>query len=244
MKFLKLLKNTTLHAFIICIVIIIAGASFATDSAQAANISLGGPRDCNSNAVMYCGAGSVNTVQSKYHNGVSGHNTASSIQHIYNYFGISSGDINSMDSYTVAGNVYKDGNVKVNGKIVATHAWTAGRQNIAGSTKITYAGTTFYKRQPSVSFVSNPLAAYVVMKNGVFQFAILASCGNPVSARPVIPTPTHKPTPTPTQIPHHYACVSNACAKVVGAGNNTCTSNTSCQPAAPHHYACVNYACV
>jgi hypothetical protein len=106
-----------------------------------------------------------------------------------------------MGQYVVAGEVYKDGTVKVNGQVVATDAITAGRQNISGSTKVTTNGTTFYRRPPSVSFVSSPLSAYVVMKNGVFQFAILASCGNPVSAHPKLPTPTHKPTPTPTRKP-------------------------------------------
>src|SRR6185437_13986826 len=116
-------------------------------------------QNCDNNAVMYCGASNISTLQNKYHNGVSGHNTANSIQHIYSYFGISGGDINSMGQYAVAGEVYRDGTVKVDGKVVATDAWTAGRENISGSTKVTYAGTTFYKRRPAVSFVSSPLSA-------------------------------------------------------------------------------------
>jgi hypothetical protein len=201
MKNLSGIKNFTSKTLVISIMVTTAIVGVALfNNAQALTIST--VRDCDTNAVMYCGAGSIGTLQHNYNNGVAGHNSGSSIRHIYSYFGISSSDINSMSQYAVAGEVYRDGTVKVNGRVVATDAWTAGRLNISGSTKVTYAGTTFYKRQPRVSFVSSPLAAYVVMKNGVFQFAVLASCGNPViaHAKPA-PVPTHKPTPIPTHKP-------------------------------------------
>jgi hypothetical protein len=202
MKFLSKIKNVARKAVVTGMIVLVAlGGVSVYSNAQASNITLGGAKDCDSNAVIYCGAGTLSTLQNKYQNGVSGHNTANSIHNIYSYFGISAGDINSMGQFAVAGEVYKDGTVKVNGQVVATGATTAGRLSIPGSTKVTSNGTTFYKRPPSVSFVSSPLSAYVVMKNGVFQFAILASCGNPVTAHPKLPTPTRKPTPMPTRKP-------------------------------------------
>jgi len=244
MKFLSGIKNSTRKNLVICLLVTAGIVSVAThNSAQAANISLASG-DCNSNAVLYCGAGSVSALQNKYKNGVPSHNTAKSIHDIYNYFGISASDINSMSQYVVAGEVYIDsannGSVEVNGKVVATNVWTAGRQ--AGGTKIISDGTTFYRRHPAVSFESNPLSAYVVMKNGVFQFAVLSSCGNPVAGTPKkqpTPTPTKKPTPKPTRKPTptatptpamHYACIENACKEVLGAGFNTCSSNLTCHP--------------
>jgi uncharacterized repeat protein (TIGR01451 family) len=92
-----------------------------------------------------------------------------------------------MRTQAVAGYVTKTGNVYANGELVATGAITAGRSYIAGSTKVTYNGTTFYKRAPSVSFTSSSIKAYVVMVNGKFSHAILASCGNPVVATPKSP---------------------------------------------------------
>lgn len=249
MKFISKSKNFTGKFFLTSIMVVIAVASVAINSnAHAANISFNTPRDCNSNAVMYCGATSLSQLQSQYYHGVAGYSgnggKAYSIQDIYHAFGISPNDISNMSNNAVAGYVTKSGNVYLaNGKLVATDVMTAGRTDFPGSTKVKYGATTFYERPPRVSFESNSISAYVVMVNGTFRFAILSSCGNPVTGHAIpkpTPTPTRKPTPTPT--PHHYACVNYACVQVTGAGGNTCSSNANCQPA--HHYACVNYACV
>ncbi len=162
--------------------------------------------NCDSNAVVYCGASSVSALQQKYNNGDT-RNKAYSIQDIYHAFGMGPSDITAMSSDAVAGYVTKSGDVyaTVNGRstLVATGAYTAGRQNIAGSTQHTYGATTYYQRSPSVSFLENSLSAMVIMKNGVFQHAILNSCGNPVNATPKKTTPPPAPKP-PTPF---YSCV-------------------------------------
>lgn len=163
--------------------------------------SAAGTYNCDANAVIWCGAPSASSLANSYSHG-DGHNSAASIQHIYAWFGITSGDISGMTSDAQAGSVTKSGDVYVGSKLVATNALTAGRQNIAGSSTASWGGTTFYTRQPSVSFLDNSLSAMVVMKNGVFQYAILYSCANPVKATPVpVPKPAPTPTPTPTWTP-------------------------------------------
>jgi len=148
--------------------------------------------DCVPNSVVWCGVTSASDANSKYDKG-DGHNSAGSIHTIYTYFKISGTDVNNLAKppvgyTTVKGEVYTDGTVKVDGKTVATDAITGGREWIAGgSTKHTINGTTFYSRKPSVSFKSSPLSAIVSMKDGVFQFAVLNSCGNPVEATPLKP---------------------------------------------------------
>jgi hypothetical protein len=170
--------------------------------------------NCDSNAVIYCGGSSASVVTQRYNGGYAGHNTASSIQHIYGYFGISSSDIQSLKSTAQMGSVTKSGDVYIGSKLVATNALTAGRENIAGSKTVSDGGTTFYTRAPKVSFLDNSLEAYVVMQNGQFKFAILVSCGNPVKATPIpapkpAPKPTPAPTPTPTPTPTPcYQCTS------------------------------------
>lgn len=141
--------------------------------------------DCDSNAVINCG-GSVSSIISKYDRG-DGRNSASSIQHIYSYFGISSAQVHAMTTTSREGYVTKSGDVYVGGQLVATNALTAGRSFMPGSNRVTYLGTTFYTRTPSVSFRSGQLSAAVVMKDGVFQYAILHACGNPVKATPKKP---------------------------------------------------------
>lgn len=168
---------------------------------RAEALTVSSPRDCDNNAVMRCGALSTRELQQKYH--------GSGVVGIFNHFGIAPTDMNMIESTAVAGQVTCDGRVLVGGNVVATNAVTAGRQNMAGSTPVKAGGVTFYKRPTSVSFASCPLAAFVVMKNNQFAFAILASCGNPVTAVPVkraaptppAPPPAPSPTPTPTPPP-------------------------------------------
>ncbi len=148
--------------------------------------------NCDNNAVVYCGAKSstnakpATVLANKYFNG-DGHNSTASIHNIYSWFKITSSDITYMKGNAVSGSVTSGGNVYVNGTLVASNVLTAGRQYIKGSTKRVVNGTTFYTRAPSVSFLQGSLAAEVVMKNGVFQFALLNSCGNPVSGTPKKP---------------------------------------------------------
>jgi hypothetical protein len=178
--------------------------------------------DCDNNAVVYCGASSVNGLIAKYNNG-DGRNSAHSIQAIFNSFGISSSDIQAMGSTAQSGSVSSSGNVFVGNQLVATNALTAGRQNMAGSTRRGNQGTVFYTRPPRVSFQSSTLQAFVVMKNGVFQFAILTSCGNPVMAHP-------KPKPTPPPQKPHPQTPAPAPTKPkprTRSSTNVCNGSTS-----------------
>ena len=143
--------------------------------------------NCDNNAVVYCGASSASQLASKYNSG-DGHNKAYTIQDIYHWFGIGSGDVNDMKSDSVEGSVTSSGDVYAGSTLVATNALTGGREYISGSTTEKYGATTFYTRKPSVSFLQGSLTAMVVMKNGVFQFAILHACGNPVIGTPKKPS--------------------------------------------------------
>ncbi len=148
--------------------------------------------DCDNNAVIHCGAFTTAEVKSNYDNNPS-------VQTIYHYFGIDHNEINNLHTTAVSGTVTAGGRVlDQNGKEVATNAITAGRQDIQpGSTKHVENGVTFYTRAPSVSFKSPSLDAFVVIKDGVFQFAIIKACGNPVKATPNTPPPPTPTTPTP-----------------------------------------------
>lgn len=192
---------------------------------DAQNVAVGGGRDCDTNAVIWCGAGDVQQLIHKFHNG-DGRNSAASIQAIFNHFDIGTADIDRMNdaSATVrAGSVTRAGNVYVNGDIVATNAMTAGRQPMAGSTSVSAGGTTLYARSPNVSFQSDKLDAFVVMRDGQFAFAVLASCGNPVKATPKPkPAPPAKPVPSlPQQAPKKPAVSQNVCS---GNTTNTATN--------------------
>lgn len=158
----------------------------------ASALSISSPRDCDSNAVITCGA--LSTTEIKQHYGDKG------VAAIYKGVGITAKDIESIGETAVAGTVFKNGSVAINGTVVATNAITGGREYIAGSTAVTSEGVKFYTRAPSVSFRPNSLPAFVVMEKGQFKFAILAACGNFVTATPVTkatPPPPAPPVETP-----------------------------------------------
>lgn len=156
-------------------------------------------RDNDANAVIKGGCLSVAECQQAFNNDAS-------VRNIYSCFHINAADMNNMTGHAVVGQVTDKNTVIVNGKTVATNAMTAGRQNIAGSTRSSCGNFPFFMRPPSVSFASSPLSAFVMMdSNNQFDFAILNSCGNPVMATPVkvkapaTPAPTTPVAPTQTQ---------------------------------------------
>jgi hypothetical protein len=157
--------------------------------APVAALSISSPRDCDSNAVINCGALDTAELQKGYKN--------AGVAAIYSYFGISADDIKNIGATAVAGRAYKNGDVKIGDTLVATGATTAGRENISGSTKVSSGGAVFYTRPPSVSFRVNSIAAYVVMQDGQFKFAIIVSCGNPLTATAVPKQQTPPPVETP-----------------------------------------------
>ncbi|HET7059862.1 MAG TPA: hypothetical protein VFH99_00885 [Candidatus Saccharimonadales bacterium] len=210
--------------------------------APAANaINIGGSSDCDDNAVIRCGAHSTAVLISDY-------NSSAYVRGVYAAFGISQADISNLSSTNVAGRVTKDGNVFVDdqSRAVATGAVTGGRQDIPGSTKVNSNGAVFYRRQPSVSFQQSSLPAFVAMKNGHFQFAVIASCGNAVSAKQTTtPAPqqqhaavgqarvvsrpqaqTNPPAPAPTAAPAPTQTQSQSQNQEVNVNNANINNNT------------------
>ncbi|HSH17895.1 MAG TPA: hypothetical protein VK978_00780, partial [Candidatus Saccharimonadales bacterium] len=158
---------------------------------SAANVTFNSARDCDTNAIVRCGAMSVDELQQKY-------TADGKAQTVYGTYNISADDVTNMDSTAVAGSVTKSGDVVVNGRVVANNAVSAGYNDGTGRTSVTQDGVTFYNSAPSSSFVSDRIDAYVVMnEDGQFDYAILASCGNPVRATNVVQK--QAPAPQPTQ---------------------------------------------
>ena len=191
-------------------------AVFILSSAPVSALEIGGQSDCDSNAIFSCGVHSTLELKKAYRD-------SDYIQKVYAAFGISAADIHDTGTTAVSGTVNKHGSVFIDGQStrVAGDAITAGRQDMPGSTPVKTGGITFYKRPPRVSFQSDSLPAYVVMKNGQFQFAIIASCANPVIATPVLkPAPkavaAPQPTPpVPTQTQQQTTVVNNNVTQTV-----------------------------
>ncbi|MGB3946158.1 MAG: hypothetical protein WBK76_04975 [Candidatus Saccharimonadales bacterium] len=149
-------------------------------------------RDCDQFAIIHCGTLNGDELRSEFEtNGASaanGYTTAQSdIRAVFNAMGISRSDLNGTFKQGI---VRKNGNVEVDGKVVATDARMAARG--LGGTQI--AGTNAQK--VSVSAMSDAQTALVKLDaNGKFLYAVMKPCGNPVTAQPKVVTP---PQPEPT----------------------------------------------
>ncbi len=135
--------------------------------------------DCDSNAVIYCGARSVPELITKYDNYGSAGHIYNDLHNVYSAFGISSDGVHRLANNVVIGQVHSDGTVWIGSKMIGQNALTAGRQNKPGSFAVP--GTGVFARPPSVSFDSGSLDAYIGFEDGKPAWAILAACGNPVS---------------------------------------------------------------
>lgn len=198
----RFVHGMVVGAFVGAVVVMVFGPIL-----PASALSISAPRDCDTNAVIRCGV--LSTTELK-----KAHEKWGSVRHIYRYFSISDADISVVDRYAVAGRVYKNGEVRIGknlDRVVATSAKTAGREFISGSKKVTHQGTTFYTRPPKVSFRVNSIAAFVIMRDNKFDYAILAACGNPVMATAkVVSKPTPPPPPEPEPEPEPKVVIKTA----------------------------------
>lgn len=191
----KFVHGMVVGAFVGILVVIPLSKSGNADA-----LSISTVKDCDSYSIIYCGVQSTSDIKSEY-------GRSAYIADVFKYFTISSNDIDTINKTSVKGTVYDNGNVSVNGKVVATNAVTAARKSVTSKDKkVTYSGSTFYTRTIKSAWSHTSASAYVVMKNGVFDYAILAPCGNPIiaTAKPggqLVPTPsTSKPVPNPPAI--------------------------------------------
>jgi len=143
--------------------------------------------DCDTVAIIKCGAFSESKLREKAAKG--------DVPKVMSAFGISQSELNGF----VSGIVWRDGRVTVGDKVVATGAVTAGRWNTPKSGMTRIPGTDRAYKMSTSNFVTEGQTAFVKMVNGQFAFAVIKSCGNPVTAKP---KPQPKP-PTP-----EVACVS------------------------------------
>lgn len=142
-------------------------------------------RNCNADAILKCGAVSQSELLQKYDQ------NAGDIKNVYSHYGISRSDIAGSTSEVKTGTVYQDGRVVVDGKTVATGAYSLSRVKFtsAGEPRtVRINGTTYYEG-PSMAIFTRSVDAFVMFRDGKFYKAILSSCGNPIIAKPEKPEP-------------------------------------------------------
>lgn len=167
------IKNLAIAGMLVSvgILIVLGGQSRAVSSY----------RDCADDAILRCGAVSESELLQKYDA------NEGDIQNIYGHYGIGRDVLNDESGDVRHGTVYQDGRVVVDGKTVATNAYSVSRVRFtsAGTPReVTVNGTTLYEG-PSMAIFVRPVDAYVFFQDDEFQNAILSACGNPLMATPV-----------------------------------------------------------
>lgn len=159
------------------------GALFASTKIAEAKMA----RDCDNNAIMYCGAVNTGEFADKYKK-----NSTGDLDNIYAHYGLSPSELSRFQKTAKMGYVTKSGNVVLNGKVVGTSAQSVGRQNIGHSSKVKIGSKTYYQRATSTSFLSNSIPAMIMMNGEQVEFVALTSCGNPVKSTPKGKPPVYK----------------------------------------------------
>lgn len=177
-----------------------------------------GPRDCNNNSIIYCGALSQGELLGKFDQ-----NSTGDLPAIYSHYGIARSDIAGATSEVKMGRAFRDGRIEVDGRVVATNAQSLGRGNAAGSHPLQINGRTYYESPSSTIFLSDSISAYVLMRNGQFYSAVLASCANPMVATP-------KPQPI-------YSCDALKANKISRTEYDFTTATTAINGAAVAGYS-------
>ncbi len=132
-------------------------------------------RECGDNAIMRCGAMTAAELKTKYDANDRG------TKGIFTHYNISATDVANAGS-AKTGYVHPNGTVTVDGKVVATDAYTVGRSASLGGTKVNAGGTIVYE---GADRLKSSLSAFVFFNaDGSFKSAVLKVCGNPVRATP------------------------------------------------------------
>ena len=185
--FSSLYKNSNARLLtIIALVVISVGTltAFVVESFSPAKAS-----DCSANAIIQCGINGTNQLQEKYNQNAHG-----DLRDILNDYGIDGDNIDQM----VMGLSHKNGDITVDGEVVATDGRSIGRQNLSYSWAIKIAGRTYYESDSTDVFLSSKLPTLVLMEDGEFVGGVILDCGNPITGEPIAPKPKpEKPKPEP-----------------------------------------------
>lgn len=153
------------------VAVVAAGVSTFTTTSRAS-----GSRDCDDNAVIYCGTLSTTELKNKLDDGTGKqYQSSAELKSLFAHYGIQESQFGKL----VDGYVTKDNKVYVDGKVVKNDVYSIGRHYIPGSTKLEFVKYPLYQRHPSVSFVSNTIGAFVYLNyDNSMAYAVLKSCGN------------------------------------------------------------------
>ncbi len=230
----------------LCGVLTLGLLGFNLATATAAHAQL--PQDCDTatfhNSIISCGFQNKNEFKAAYDA-----NKQGDLHSLYadGNFNFKASDMSRFMSSAVWATAYKDGRIVLDdGRVVATNAWSLGREKFNDQRQaITLGGHVYYWSFTKYSFASNSIRALVLMdtQNKYMQFAVLTSCGNPISGNK--PTFQCDMLQKSKKSNTDYEFWTDATAKGGASiknvhydfGDNTNANSSSATAHVPHHYA-------
>jgi hypothetical protein len=170
-------KLSFLAGLTLAVLAVVGSAGLAVNRVSASGA------DCDNNALIKCGFGTAGDFINKVNANDSG-NGHQDLQMIYSYYGLSGSDYSNFASHAVAGDALANGNIVVNGQVVATGAKSIGRlasYQGPGYFKQVIGNTSYYGNDNGKTFASGTTSIPVFVlfdDNGNMQFAVMKSCGN------------------------------------------------------------------
>ena len=151
-------------------------------------------QDCDNNAIIHCGFNGSSDFISKVNQNHSG-NGHNDLKAIYAYYGLEPASYDRFVTSARAGTAYKNGTIVVDGQTVATNAKSVGRlASFQGSGYFTTPSIpgagVFYGNVNQKAFASTTSSIPVMVlfnSQGVMEFAVMTSCGNPTYGTNVVP---------------------------------------------------------
>jgi len=143
-------------------------------------------QDCKWNSIIKCGEPTADEfiTQVRANDDKQGHHD---LQAVYSDFGLVPSDYSKFVTDAQPGMAKQDGTVVVDGKVVATDAWSIGRQHFSYATPIDINGHTYYKANDTRVLLENLPVMVMFNSKGEMQFAVMNACGNPIKAHNVVP---------------------------------------------------------
>lgn len=171
----------------------------ATTVLQAQPVNAQASQECDDWNIVRCGltgttlSGYISSFKSLYTSGTDNGNN--DLKTVYQWAGATDANVAAMSTNnTKLGTLYKNGEIKVDGKVVGTNAWVTGRYS-SEREGFEHVTTNVYARATTNPSYTHDTATVIVHygADGAADYAIMTNCGNSVKFTPTPPPPPPAP---------------------------------------------------
>lgn len=162
--------------------VVAIGAMVALSATSADGLNVVNRSKCTSDEIIRCGVTSKQDLVNKYDQ------NHSDVKNIFARYDITRNDI--AGNNVKMGVVHQNGDVVVDGKVVAKNAYSLSRVKFHNHSRhVVVNGVTLYEG-PNMSIFVRSVDAFVYFRDGQFHRGVLVDCANPIVAEPV-PQPVY-----------------------------------------------------